>query len=113
MDVYLPDTEEFQKDITLLADLISYSAQRKTKLPEDYRRTFQLIRLADYLGVDPFLKMCAEQLDVRVPQLWNLNAIRRCGGWLGGATVPTSPTSTQQIGCVAQYVGAVSRVQPH
>ena len=31
MGVYLPDTGEFQKDIILLADLTSYSAQHKTK----------------------------------------------------------------------------------
>ena len=77
MDVFLPPDTEFQNDITLLADLISYSAQHKTKLPEDFGRTFQLIRLADFLGVDPFLKLCAEQLDVPVSQLWNSNSIRK------------------------------------
>ena len=84
LDVFLPTTPEFQDDISLLADLINYATKRVTNLPTDFRRTFQLVRLADFLGVDSFLELCASQLDVPIGELWNSNSIRKVRSLIRG-----------------------------
>ena len=84
LDVFLPTTPEFQEDISLLGDLIDYATKRVIDLPTDFRRTFQLVRLADFLGVDSFLELCAEQLDVPVADLWNSNSIRKVRSLIRG-----------------------------
>ena len=81
---FLPTTPEFQEDISLLGDLIDYATKRVIDLPTDFRRTFQLVRLADFLGVDSFLELCAEQLDVPVADLWNSNSIRKVRSLIRG-----------------------------
>ena len=39
--------------------------------------TFQLIRLVNFLGVDSFLELCTDQLDVPTAELQNSNSIRK------------------------------------
>ena len=84
LDVFLPTTPEFQDDISILADLINYATKQVTDLPSDFCRTFQLVRLADFLGMDSFLELCADQLDVPTAELWNSNSIRKVRGLIRG-----------------------------
>ena len=73
-DIFLQTTPEFQEDISLLAVLIQLCHQ------VGYRSniwTFQLVRLVDFLGVDSFLELCTDQLDVPTAELRNSNSIRK------------------------------------
>ena len=76
----MPTTPEVQEDFSLLADLINYATKWVTDLPFDFRTTFQLVRLADFLEMVSFLELCADQLDVSIADLWNCNSVRKvCG----------------------------------
>ena len=76
----MPTTPEFQEDFSLLADLINYATKWVTGLPLDFRTTFQLVRLADFLGMTSFPELCADQLDVSIADLWNCNSVRKVRG---------------------------------
>ena len=63
----LPQTTEFQNDLSLLQDLIIFSMNPPEQfvLPS-YQRLFQLVRLADFIGCEKFLEMVAGRLGVVV-----------------------------------------------
>ena len=67
-----------------MGDLINYATKKVIDLPTDFRRTYQLVRSPDFLGVDSFLELCADQLDVPVAELLvqaltpDLKFIRTC-----------------------------------
>ena len=77
----LPEATEFQGDLTLLVDLITFSVNppEQFALPS-YQRLFQLVRLADFIGCEQFLEMVASRLGVAVPSINNANAIRTVRG---------------------------------
>ena len=77
----LPEATEFQSDLTLLLDLITFSMNppEQFALPS-YQRLFQLVQLADFIGCEQFLEMVASRLGVAVTSINNANAIRTVRG---------------------------------
>ena len=72
----LPSAREFQGNLSLLEDLLDHCNGRIEDLPYLHFRTFQLVRLADYIGCDIFLSKVANLLGISVFQISNTHTIR-------------------------------------
>ena len=73
----LPSWPEFHS-MEVVMELIKFSNSKveEYSFPEDHRRAFSLLRLADLVGVDSFVALMAEKLDVPVARITNTNPIR-------------------------------------
>ena len=73
----LPSWPEFHS-MEVVMELIKFSNSKveEYSFPEDHRRAFSLLRLADLVGVDSFVTLMAEKLDVPVARITNTNSIR-------------------------------------
>ena len=74
----LGDVREYQKEgLVLLKKLVMFTLdQDHFLIPEKHLEMLGLVRLADYLGVDDFLKAAARWLGVSVTAITNSNSIR-------------------------------------
>ena len=74
----LIQAKEWNNDLTLLSDLLRFLREDKEsyRLPQDWKRTFSLIRLADMLCVDTFIHTVARATRIPVPLLDNSNPIK-------------------------------------
>ena len=70
--------KEWNNDLILLSDLFRFLREDKKSycLPQDWKRTFSLIRLADMLCVDTFIQTVARETRIPVPLLDNSNPIK-------------------------------------
>ena len=71
----LIQAKEWNNDLTHLSDLLRFLREDKD-LPQDWKRTFSLIRLADMLCVDTFIQTVARETRIPVPLLDNSNPIK-------------------------------------
>ena len=62
----------------VVMELIKFTNSRveEYSFPEDHHRTFSLLRLAGLVGVDSFVALMAEKLDVPAARITNTNTIR-------------------------------------
>ena len=72
----LIQAKEWNNNLTLLSDLLQFLREDKKSycLPQDWKRTFSLIRLADML--DTFIQTVARETRIPVPLLNNSNPIK-------------------------------------
>jgi hypothetical protein len=74
----LPSCVELLDNATLLADLVRFTLHPEGfRLPADWKRSFQLVRCADFWKVDSFLQFVAKTLHVETTALNSAIPIRQ------------------------------------
>ena len=76
--IELPMETEFQGDLPLLVDIIRIANEVEgweELIPQTYQLMFKMIRLADFVGVDPILEVAANYLGTHPSRINNSNGI--------------------------------------
>ena len=77
-----------ERDLTLITDLLRFVRESEVgryHLPSEFKQTFSLLKLADFLGLNEFLEAVSADTCVPVQLLDNLNPINVVRGALRAA----------------------------